>query len=105
MTLNDYQEKAMSFRKPEADATYALLQLAGEVGELYSHIAKAIRDGITDHAAHHLLKKKELGDIMWAIAAVAKDHGWELDDVAQTNIDKLTDRQQRGVLRGSGDTR
>jgi NTP pyrophosphatase (non-canonical NTP hydrolase) len=105
MTLNEYQEAALSFRKPEADELYALLQVCGEAGELYSHVAKAIRDGVEDPYAYEMNIKKELGDILWALAAVAKDHGWELDEVGTVNIAKLTDRKNRGVLRGSGDDR
>ncbi len=34
MKMNDYQAEAMSFRLPTADNYYALLNIAGEVGEL-----------------------------------------------------------------------
>jgi NTP pyrophosphatase (non-canonical NTP hydrolase) len=102
MNLNEYQEKAMSFRLPSATPTYALLGLIGEVGELYGPMAKAIRDGSTLHRDH---LAKELGDILWFIAAIAEDLEIDLNVVARLNIAKLTDRKARDVIKGSGDGR
>jgi hypothetical protein len=31
--------------------------------------------------------------------------GWDLEDVAQGNLDKLASRKQRGVIDGNGDNR
>lgn len=103
MNFSQYQAQAMSFRKLSADATYALLNLPGEVGELLSLEAKARRDGPKEDFL--VQAKKELGDIMWCLAAVAEDFGFDLEDIAQTNIDKLTGRKERGTLDGSGDDR
>ena len=35
----------------------------------------------------------------------ARDLGYELDDVAQMNVDKLRSRMQRHIISGSGDNR
>jgi NTP pyrophosphatase (non-canonical NTP hydrolase) len=109
MTLNDYQTQAMRFRLPTADETYALLNLAGEVGELLGAIAKVKRDRTltTEEAAvaHFENIKKELGDILWHVAAIAHDYGYGLDEIANGNITKLSSRQARGQLQGSGDNR
>lgn len=44
MTLNEYQEKAMSTCMPSCDnISYMLLNLVGEVGEFASKLAKDIR--------------------------------------------------------------
>jgi NTP pyrophosphatase (non-canonical NTP hydrolase) len=51
------------------------------------------------------LVSKELGDILWQVAAVADDFGLSLGNIGQENIDKLADREARGVINGSGDTR
>lgn len=49
--------------------------------------------------------KKELGDVLWYVAAAARELGFDLSDVAHANLDKLHDRAARGVLQGSGDNR
>lgn len=102
MDLNEYQTKAMETRLPTATEEYALLGLAGEVGELYSLVAKAIRD---DNPFSDDIIKKELGDILWFVAAISKDLGFTLDEVAQTNIDKLQKRKYNNSITGSGDDR
>lgn len=103
MNLNDYQAEAMSFRLETATPLYALLNLAGEVGELNSLLAKSIRDGVkTDH---QLNIRKELGDILWSVAAVAIDNGFTLEEVAMGNIAKLSQRKTNNTLQGSGDER
>ena len=102
-TLNDYQAEAQSVRLPSANSDYALLGLCGEVGEIYSLFAKAVRDGRKfDHDQN---VKKELGDVLWFVSAIAADHGLTLEDVARSNILKLVDRKDRGTLQGSGDNR
>jgi NTP pyrophosphatase (non-canonical NTP hydrolase) len=51
------------------------------------------------------LLKKEIGDTFWYIAAICSELGFEMNDVAESNIKKLKDRQNRNVLKGSGDNR
>jgi NTP pyrophosphatase (non-canonical NTP hydrolase) len=102
-TLNDYQVQAMSVRLESANEAYAVLGLAGEVGEVYSLAAKAIRDGKKLDYQDNL--KKELGDVLWFIAAIAADNGYTLEDIARSNIKKLFKRKEDGTLQGSGDNR
>ena len=102
-TLNDYQAKALSFRMESANEQYAVENLAGEVGELFSLRAKAIRDGRKPDYERNV--KKELGDILWSVAAVAADNGFTLADVANGNIFKLSKRKDDGTIQGSGDNR
>lgn len=102
MTLDEYQDWAMSTRLGTAGGVYALLGISGEVGELHSHIAKAIRDG-KEFDSEYI--QKELGDILWFIAAIAQDFNLSLHDVALANIEKLQARQKKGTLQGSGDER
>lgn len=102
-SLNDYQADAMSVRLPSATPLYAQLSLAGEAGELLGYIGKAIRDGRKFDYDQHI--KKELGDVLWNVAAIAADHGFTLEDIARTNVYKLFDRRDRGMLQGSGDNR
>ena len=49
--------------------------------------------------------KKELGDVLWYVAMVARELDLSLEDVAQANLDKLASRKERGVLSGNGDNR
>ena len=102
MTLNEYQEQAMSFALPTAKtAPYMLLGLSGEVGELHSLFAKFERDGKIDFED----VKKEIGDVLWFVAGIANHFGYKLQDIADKNIAKLTDRKARLTIQGSGDNR
>ena len=62
---------------------------------------KMVRDGKLDTEG----LKKELGDVLWYISALASDLGVTLEDVAADNVAKLRSRAERGVLGGSGDNR
>lgn len=100
--LNEYQQKALSFRLPTASHEYAILGLSGEVGELHQILAKSVRDGV---AIDLSLLQKELGDILWFISAISADFGFKLHDVGVANLEKLSRRALHGTLTGSGDLR
>jgi NTP pyrophosphatase (non-canonical NTP hydrolase) len=102
MNFNEYQNEALSFRLATADEAYVMFGLVGEVGELYGHVAKVIRDGLE---ADREYVKKELGDILWFVSQLAYDAGLSFEDVAAANIQKLASRAQRGTISGSGDDR
>jgi hypothetical protein len=57
--------------------------------------AKHRRDG-GDVQEYNMHIKKELGDVMWQVAAVAKDHG----TVVRLQLEKLSSRPD--VIQGSG---
>jgi NTP pyrophosphatase (non-canonical NTP hydrolase) len=94
---------ALSFRLPSASVLYALLNLTGEVGELMSLEAKALRDGSKSDYLQQA--KKELGDILWCLTAVASDYGFTLEDIAIGNIEKLANRKTNNTIQGNGDDR
>lgn len=104
MNFIQYQTEAMSFRLKSADDIYAMMNLAGEVGELLSLEAKGRRDGynLADYKEN---LKKELGDILWCVAAIAEDNALDLEEVAIANIIKLNRRKAKGTISGSGDNR
>ena len=47
----------------------------------------------------------ELGDVLWFVAMMARRLGFSLEEVMRRNLDKLADRQARGVIVGDGDKR
>ena len=102
--LNKYQIEAMAFRTPTADEAYALLNLGAEAGEVLGKVAKALRDN-GDHEVLRQDIKKELGDVMWMVAAVAADFNFTLSEICEHNIEKLNSRKERNVITGSGDNR
>ena len=104
LTLDAYQEqaKATAIYPYEKSDQYLIAGLAGEVGELASIFAKVWRgDGNLKfpHAA------AELGDVLWFVAMLAKELGYDLSTIAANNLDKLADRANRGKLKGNGDNR
>lgn len=114
MELNEYQKKAMETCMDScSNFSYMMLNLVGEVGEFASKVAKAIRkdkaeisDNILwDIEDQEVELKKEAGDILWQLSGLCKVMGWNLEDVAQMNLDKLASRKERGVIDGCGDNR
>lgn len=110
MKLEEYQDIAYTFAAYN-DPLYPVLALAEECGELSKVYAKALRgdekyiieDEFTDDAKE--LVAKELGDVLWMVAAIASENGMSLDDIAELNIQKLTGRKVAGVIKGDGDYR
>ena len=78
------------------------LGLAGEAGEVSEKIKKLFRDK-NRFSDEDLLK--ELGDVLFYTVSLANIFGCNLRKVMEINMAKLDDRQQRGVLKGSGDNR
>lgn len=114
MTLNEYQQQAMTTCMPSCENfSYMMLNLVSEVGEVAGKVAKAIRKGQTTIEANFLdydnelaeALQKECGDVLWQLSGLCYDMGWSLEDIAQQNLDKLADRKQRHVIDGSGDER
>jgi NTP pyrophosphatase (non-canonical NTP hydrolase) len=125
MELNEYQKKAMETCMPSCENfSYMMLNLVGEVGEFASKVAKMIRKGSVeidtmDDKTSDLFPMvslpqwvymqgelmKEAGDILWQLSGLCHIMGWNLEDVAQMNLDKLASRRERGVIDGEGDNR
>lgn len=107
MNFNEYQDWTDSTAiYPEANTAspIELVYLAlglGESGEVQGKVKKLIRDQAFD--AKDIAK--ELGDITWYIARLAKAVGYTFEDIITMNVNKLEDRKDRGKLKGSGDER
>lgn len=108
MTINEYQNKAIetAIYGSGSNIIYPTLGLSGEAGEVADKVKKVLRDNdgvFTDE------KKKEiafeLGDVLWYLAALSRDLGYTLDEIAKANLDKLASRKARNVISGSGDNR
>jgi len=109
MTWQDYQghtqctAKAVNMSHP---ATYAVMGLASEAGEVAGLWKKIMRDraGIVSPKDRQDIKL-ELGDCLWYIAQVGLILDLTLEEIAACNVDKLQDRLSRGVINGNGDHR
>jgi NTP pyrophosphatase (non-canonical NTP hydrolase) len=104
-----YQERCRATaRYPDAGANpiYPTLGLCGEAGEVADKVKKVLRDRQGNFSPEVIADLKlELGDVLWYVAQLATELGLELEQIAQTNIDKLASRAARNVIGGSGDRR
>jgi NTP pyrophosphatase (non-canonical NTP hydrolase) len=107
--LNEYQQAALRTAAPKDkhnELFHLLLGLVGETGEIAEKAKKIVRDKDSDFSQWEVEDlTKELGDTLWYVAVIADYFGIPLEEVAQLNIAKLADRQQRSMLGGSGDNR
>jgi NTP pyrophosphatase (non-canonical NTP hydrolase) len=101
--FREYQRKAVSFAIYPAThkVLYPASGLCGETGEVAEKVKKQVRDGVFNR--HEVAK--ELGDVLWYLSNLANDIGYNLDEVADINIEKLTSRKNRDKIKGSGDNR
>ena len=78
------------------------LGLCGEAGEVAEKIKKVFRDKgkFSDEDIW-----KELGDVLFYVTALSNIFGGNLQKTMEMNMAKLDDREQRDVLKGSGDNR
>lgn len=111
--LDEYQERIVKFdlNKPDGmkmsvGLTEKVLGLAGEAGEAADKFKKILRDKggkISDADRDEIVK--ELGDVLWYVASIARYLEVPLSEVAGKNVMKLESRIQRGKLQGHGDNR
>lgn len=109
--MQNYEEIVMSTAiYPDAgqqNATaisYVTLGLLGEAGEIANKFKKVLRGDIPlDEGKSALVD--ELGDVLWYLTRLAAELGVSLDELQDANAAKLLSRKERGVIRGSGDTR
>ncbi|MCA9409962.1 MAG: nucleoside triphosphate pyrophosphohydrolase family protein [Candidatus Omnitrophica bacterium] len=104
MNFDEYQNRAKSFAMypDEVELAYLTLGLSGEAGEIANKVKKVFRDG---REISREDMKSELGDVLWYVANLAKAYDLSLSEVAESNIDKLQSRADRGKIQGEGDNR
>ncbi len=109
MNFTDYQTKSRATAKYPAighAVIYPTLGLVNEAGEVAGKIKKVFRDknGEINTETREALKA-ELGDVLWYLAQTCTELDISLEEVAESNLTKLLDRQARGKIQGDGDTR
>lgn len=113
MRLDDYQQDAMKtavYPLRNSSVLYPALGLCGEAGELAEKVKKAWRNTghmlVADYPEETVQDLcRELGDVLWYVAAVADELGIPLSLVAQVNLEKLAGRAERGTIKAEGDFR
>ena len=112
MNFDEYQEKITKYDTyskcglKEVGFIEKVLGLTGEAGETADKIKKILRDKdgvLTDEDKTAI--SKELGDVLWYLASIARYLDLPLSEVASGNVAKLEDRYQRNKIHGAGDNR
>lgn len=102
MNANDYQQQAARTLLDAPDSDYSArevmivwnaLGLAGEAGEVADTIKKAV---FHRHDLDRDVLIKELGDVLWYVAALCSKIDVSLDEVMARNIAKLQKRYPNG---------
>jgi NTP pyrophosphatase (non-canonical NTP hydrolase) len=97
MNMESYQKQAertmQSKMTPDVRQCNWAMGLAGEAGETCDYLKKVI---CHNHELDVAYLEKELGDVLWYIAAIATEYGLNMDDIAHLNIEKLRKRYPEG---------
>ena len=113
MDFDKYQKQIVKYdlTKPEgSDVSMGMVEkilgLTGEAGEVADKVKKIVRDkggAISSKDREEIVK--ELGDVLWYTATVARYLDVPFSEVVEKNIEKAESRRIRGKLHGSGDNR
>lgn len=105
--FEEYQKLAEKYAIDADPAIiYPALGLAGESGEVCDKVKKVFRDN--NGKFTRKLKNEialELSDVLWNVAILARDLGFNIEEIANLNLCKLADRERRNKIHGSGDNR
>lgn len=97
MTINEYQQLAMTTLNPELSRKDVLINgvmgLCGESGEAIDIVKKWLAQG---HELDREKLAKELGDICWYLAETATALDLSLEEIMASNIEKLKQRYPEG---------
>lgn len=129
-TFQEYYDAAMktvAYPLAGKNMMYPAIKLAGEAGEAADKIGKHVRNKTGELLTEDDYREdqcylfaqcsvslsleekrqliRELGDVLWYIAALAYELNVPLEKIAEMNIEKLTLRHRKGTLLGEGDNR
>lgn len=97
MNFNRYQAESKRTMKEgrtlQENVSDYSMGLAGEAGEVIDYLKKVLHH---DHDLDVEEIKKELGDLLWYMSALATTFDINMNQVAQMNIDKLKKRYPVG---------
>ena len=117
---DDYQARAFSTACYGDNVEYPFMALSEEAGEVLGKINKFMRKhnctandailaaGQPVHQREKDLRKdliKELGDAYWNISACCVELDLSLEELQESNLEKLAERVKKNTIIGSGDNR
>ncbi len=113
MNFDEYQKLALrtaytdpKYEGTNMDRTIWVMGVAGEAGEIVEKWKKIVAYNGGKISGEDLADlKKELGDVIWYVAVLADSLGLSFEEIMKLNVEKLADRQKRGVIKGKGDNR
>jgi NTP pyrophosphatase (non-canonical NTP hydrolase) len=95
--MDNYQRQAESFTNNDLDLGEVVLMctlgISSEAGEIAEEIKHHVYHG---HELDTKNLQKELGDMLWYVSRLAHAYGWNLSEIAEMNIQKLTARYPTG---------
>jgi NTP pyrophosphatase (non-canonical NTP hydrolase) len=111
MNLQEYAEFTLTTARwnrvvDDFSIAYLALGLVGEAGEVANKVKKFYRDDeeyLSPERRHEIAQ--ELGDIMWYLTSLCNELGVSLTHIMELNVEKLTSRKERNVIKGDGDDR
>ena len=108
ITLEEYQSFVettwINAETPAETELRIMCGLIGELGEIAEKTKKYLRDG-GDPDEYRKLITLEFGDHLYYLAKYANFLDIDLEDAIIKNVFKLTDRKDKGNIKGSGDER
>ena len=97
MNMTEYQlaaaRTARVYQNPVIGHLVSALGIGGEAGEVQEILKKVHGHG---HIPDRAKLCKELGDVLWYVADIARRNDISLEEVAEENIKKLTGRYPDG---------
>lgn len=93
MNLKEYQDwtgkTCAKLKTVEEDNTHMIMGMATEIGELIDVFKKNLAYGKELDVVNI---KEEIGDIMFYVASFCRINGFNLEDIINTNVQKLETR-------------